>query len=235
MKENLIKHKIFEIGDLVKIIPGTRFYKGGPTEKNPKDVVGIIDRDDGEWFRVTWDNDHVNNYEAQDLDFWEAKEIPIVDSNKIYLPKTPKDLYDLLEILYPRNTNRKAIETYYKDSKGNMIKQCIANKMRSFDDIWIIANTYFPDIDVREVFKAVLLFNTSLEEVEKGIIYKSLANCSTMRRIRYTNSISVMRQVWNNIDCAKYDSIYKWRDLFNMIYINSLEQWIEWYKRELTK
>jgi len=233
MKENLIEYFFFNIGDRVRIVPESRFYRGGPTESNPKDVTGTVYKLENEWISVKWDNDRKNGYEVHDLKHETEKPIILVDANKIYLSQEPSDLKHMLEILYPEDKKMKSQETYYKTNEGKMVVQCIEGRMRSFDDIWIIADTYFPNIDVATVFRELLLFNITIENVEKGIIPKQLANCSTMKRIRYTNSLCMMWQVWQNVDCGKFESVYKWRDLFNMLYINNLEQWKDWYRKEL--
>jgi len=235
MKENLIEYRIFKVGDRVKIIPNTRFYKGGPLESNPKDVGGSITKIEDDWHSVKWDNGRTNGYEVNDLIYEGEDKTVIVNANRIYLPSTPETVEELFGILYQKAIGGiRTCETYYIDTKTNQqVKQCSAGRMRSFDDIWIMCDTYFPEIDIREVFKKLMLWNVRLEDIERGVIPKQLSNCSTMQRIRYTNGLMSIRQIWGNIDCAHFKSVYKWRDLFNMIYINSEEQLKDWYLREL--
>lgn len=236
MEKNLIVYVEFKKGTRVKIRPDSRFYTGDAEACNPKDVPGIITDDRGDWKKVIWDNGKENSYEDVDLMPLELAGENFVDTNKIYLEKEPKDLLEIFEILYPLDKKRRSQKSFYKsEADGAFLLQCNEGKMRSFDDIYIIANTYFPGIDIRIVFKELLLFNTKLSQIKEDLLHKSLGNCSTMRRIRYTNSMSTIRQIWLGVDCAKYDSIHTWRDLFNMIYINSASQLKEWYVRELSE
>lgn len=235
MKENLIHYRFFEDGARVKIAPGTRFYVGGPEDSNPKDVEGTINGSSyNDWINVHWDNGTKNSYEQHDLLFVGDDQTVIVDENKLYLEKTPTDLKDMLNILYPEENGYKAIETYYKDSEGNMYKHCMANRMRSFDDLWKIARSYFPEVDPRDVFKEMLLFRADLETIEKGFMNFQLSNCSTMKRIRYVPaSKTAVKLNWRSIDVDKYQSVYSWRDLFNIVYINSEQQLMDWYRKHL--
>lgn len=239
MEEKLLKFEKFNLGAIVKIIPGTRFYTGGPNDGNPKDMKGEVYHIDGAWIRVRWANGRENGYEKRDIELVGVNKDEIIyyDANKIYLTKEPKDLADIFNILYPKDKNFRSQNTYNKakNAEGTLLLQCAEGKMRSFDDLWIIADTYFPGIDPTDVFKEMLTFNVTLKDVEEGVLPKSLSNCSTMERIRFTPSRSTIKAMWYSVDCNKYKSVYTWRDLFNMIYVNSFEQLENWYKTEIAE
>lgn len=237
MQENLKKFITFEVNDRVKIIPGTRFYTGGPEDGNPKDMEGTLFRIEGEWVRVKWDNGKENGYEKHDLEHSGEEKLNTLyyDANKIYLEKEPKDLADIFKILYPKDKVYRSQTTYSKaiNADGKLLLQCAEGRMRSFDDLWIIADTYFPNINVIEVFKEMMLFDVTLKDLEDGNVRKQLSNCSTMERIRFTPSRTTLKSIWFSVDCQKYKSIYTWRDLFNMVYVNTFDQFKDWYKAEL--
>lgn len=224
---------LIKVGARVRIKPGTRFYGGSKTSANPSDVGGAIVDGISAWLSVKWDNGTKNNYEEHDLIFDNPNDMVEVDTNKIYFKDKDmeiKSVNELLETLYPLKNGRYAVETFYCiKATGELIEQCKKNKMRSFDDILILANTYMPGIDVKNVFTELLMFNVTPEEVLLGSVRKSFSNCSTMKRIRYTNSACNFKNIFYNSDCCKYDSIYGWRDLFNMINVKTGLELQKWY------
>lgn len=224
---------LIKVGARVRIKPGTRFYGGPKTSANPTDVGGAIIDGTSAWLSVKWDNKTKNNYEEHDLIFDEPNDMVEVDANKIYFKNKDveiKDMNELLLQLYPLKRGGYAVATYYQiRSTDELICQCKKDKMRSFDDILILANTYLPGIEVKDVLIGLLMFNVKLEEVVGGNVKKSFGNCSTMKRIRYTNSYVNFKTIFYNIDCNKYDSIYSWRDLFNMIDVKKGEDLQQWY------
>jgi hypothetical protein len=234
MEENKILVPIIKLGAIVRIRPGTRFY--GESPGNPRDIPGKIVEGESAWLSVKWNNGCINNYEVCDLDFEEDTEMVEVDANKIYFEEPDVEIHnmnDLLETLYPKEKNGYAVATYYTIlATGEKLRQCKKEKMRSFDDIWMLANAYMPGIDVKDVFKGLLLYNTTPKEIEKKVLIKSFSNCSTMKRIRYTNSLSSIDNVMRNIDKNKYDSIYSWKELFNMLDIKDSKDLIEWYEQQ---
>jgi hypothetical protein len=236
MEKNLILVPLIIPGAVVRIKPGTRFYGAG-MRANPKDMDGQIVEGTSAWLSVMWENGTVNNYEEHDL-LWERPfDMAEVDSNKIYFkdPKIKIDSFDtLMRVLYSPKNNMFTKETFYKvENTGEYLEQCKRNKMRSFDDIWILADTYLPGIDVKDVFTGLLLYNVKQLDLDRNVVFKSFANCSTMRRIRYTNSYTSLDNIMYNVDCNKYDSIYSWRELFNMIGIKTNQDLKEWYINKL--
>lgn len=231
MEQNLKTIPIIKPDLVVRIKPGSRFYMGH--QMNPKDIPGKIIDTGAEWFSVLWSNGCRNQYTVDDLDFEEGLESMEIDLNKIYFEEhiVINNMNELLKTLYKNNES--ASETFYKVlGTEDKISQCRKGKLRSFDDIWILADTYMPGIDVKDVMKGLLLYNVTKESVEKKAIYKGFSNCSTMRRIRYTNSFNNMDNLLMKIDCNKMDSKYGWRELFGMLGIKDTESLIAWYNNE---
>lgn len=64
----------------------------------------------------------------------------------------------------------------YSDQKF-LYPQCEETKMRSFNDLYDIARTYFPEVTPKEVFETLIALPIKVK-VQLGF-------CSTMRRIRF--------------------------------------------------
>lgn len=233
MKEEIIEVPIIIVGTKVRIKPGTRFYGSGSS--NPKDMDGHIVKGQSDWISVKWEKGCTNNYEASDLDFINPLEIVKVNKNKIYFEDSelnPKDMNELMDMLYSEGGGL-ACRTIYKEvDTDKAVEQCKPNKMRSFDDIYYLANAYMPGIEPKDVLKGMLLHKFTEKHLEDKMLYKSFSHCSTMERIRFTNSYNSFNNVLRNIDCSKYKSIYSWRELFAMIDVKSSEDLYEWYKKE---
>lgn len=236
MEEKIMLVPLIKMGARVKIKPGTRFYQGNSIY-NPINVSGKICPGDSAWLTVRWDNGQKNNYEEEDLIFEEPNDMAEVDVHKIYFEDNElviSNMEELLWALYPYDKGGNAVATFYHAVlTGESIQQCQANKMRSFDDILFLANTYLPGISVKDVFIGLLLFNVESKDIKKGHLRKSFSNCSTIKRIRFTNSYHNIGNVLYSIDCNKYDSIYSWRDLFNMIGVRNDEDLKNWYIEQL--
>lgn len=232
MKEELIDYILFKIGDRVKIKYDSRFYLGEPDQSNPKDVPGEITKMDNEWISVLFENGRRNSYPHNHLELEISMVYPKVNANRIYLGKTPNSLTYMFNLIWDRSG--RSNQTYYKlEGTGDLVLQCVGGKMRSFDDIWIIADTYFPEIDVADIFKELMLWNVTSSHIKEGFLWKGLANCSTMKRIRFTNSPTKIDVIWKMVDSDKFESVYYWRDLFNMLYINTKKQFIDWITEEV--
>lgn len=62
--------------------------------------------------------------------------------------------------------------------------QCAAGKLRSFDDIHILMNTYFPETDIKTTFETIISFGKQYSEEIKKYLVIQLSVCGTMGRLR---------------------------------------------------
>lgn len=224
---------IIKPGMRVMIRPGTRYYNRGPG--NPGGTKGKIVQGDSSWIRVRWDSGYTNTYEEYDLDFESIPEMFETNINRIYFKENGikiSSMKQLLDILYPENKPT-AATYYFVTATGEKFLHCTEGKMRSFDDIWILADTYMPGIEVKEVFRELLLHGVTEKHVKDEIFKKSLSHCSTMRRIRFTTDAARPHMMMASADCNKYDSIYSWRNLFNMLNIKDSADLLKFYKQSI--
>lgn len=133
----------------------------------------------------------------------------------------------------------KFVETFLdKECKG---QQTGYGRLRSFDDVLEIVQTYFPKCSVEQLFHEILVLelyckseNLNFARQKNRRLLLQLANCSTIRRIRIYycipsyNSLTEQIQLYSgsNLICDKYDSKYSWIDLIEAIgikYTNELE------------
>ena len=233
MEENFKLVPRIRMGARVKIKPDTRFYTGGPRSSNPKDIPGSIVEGESNWIHVQWDNGTRNSYEEHELIFEEANEMMEVDVNKLYFEENVvfSNIDQLLRHLYPKGDG--AVATfYYVPAIEEYAQQCQKNRMRSFDDILFLANNYLPELSVKDIFIGLLMFNVKEEDVANGRIPKSFSNCSTMQRIRYTNSWHNFEGILYSMNCNKYESIYSWKELFKMIGVETAQDLKDWYQKQ---
>jgi hypothetical protein len=217
-----VKRKI-ETHDTVVISEKSGYY--GTGDANPdSSVKGVVNNVEDPKYSgdhnvyVDWENGTHNVYRFSDLVISEPhKEF---DKTKIYLPTDPKDIDDMFNILYSKGTGNylKASATYYKEiESGKPIMHCSANKHRSFDDILWLAQGYFPEITVEEVFKELLLFNVTRSQIDNNAINKSFGFCSTMDRVRNILSTTSIDDMWKRaIESRQGASKYSWEELFKM-------------------
>lgn len=141
-----------------------------------------------------------------------------MQDTKIYLKldKRPKNVADVLQLLFVRNDSIMGIsdsKKTYKD-KDCKIEQCRERKYRSMDDIYYLCKTYFPNVTVKKVMHELLMFKS-------GDRYKAIQfyNCNTMKKLRV---IPMSYATYaESIGCSKYDSQWSWKELFSLVGINS--------------
>lgn len=117
--------------------------------------------------------------------------------------KTPEELlyYFLCDNLIKHNSNG-GKATY--ENKECTIIQTTEGRLRSFDDVYIVARTYFPDITIREV--ALILFKFR----PRGF-FPQLYHCSTMARIRI-----VYVPHFQILNTEQFNSKYSWEDILKI-------------------
>lgn len=163
----------------------------------------------------------------------------------------PKRANDFLQIYFTRNNNTSPNSTSlstYSDKLCNN-HHCSANRMRSFDDLYMIMKNYYPKTTIKGLFKRLLLFRPLVKNIEKAhyimengksvlkrekkdIYLKPLfTNCGGMRRIRLTYGDYTKHTAYTTmINTDKYDSVYSWKDLLLKLNIKSaseLDNYIE--------
>jgi len=131
------------------------------------------------------------------------------------IPKTPQDF--LLRLYSNVEYNKAHCVATYSDKDCKLI-QCYENKLRSFDDLFEIFTTYYPELTEKDLIE--ILVNGNIKSTTGKQLYLHTSNCSTIMRIRifYYNDVDECTYYYN---CKKYDSKYSWVELFAMIGINS--------------
>lgn len=143
---------------------------------------------------------------------------------KIYLKldKKPENIIELLYALFSYGIDTSNTVTNvitYNDEECQEI-QCDCRKYRSFDDIFDIVNTYFPETPVEEVFKSMLILNIKNTD-KKSNLYPWLYRCSTIKRIVFCYNYNKSEQEFSS---EKYESKYNWVDLMTMIGIKNQQE-----------
>lgn len=118
----------------------------------------------------------------------------------------------------------------YLDKELTVI-QCYANRRRSFDDLLEIVNTYFPEVTPKELIHELIVFvPENYQDFEPR-----LGDCSGIERIRITYHRGALKI--NPFIAEKFKSKYSWRELLNMLDINTYEEYVEYVKknREVVK
>lgn len=148
---------------------------------------------------------------------------------KIYVNfEAPATLAEFLDKYfdYGYNINNvRGIETYY-DKECTTI-QCVSGKYRSFDDLMLLAKTYYPDTTPADLMRELLLLEKAGRHDSFGDgtcpkLTLLMGNCADINRIRVCyfyekNSYEFTRTI------DKLNSQYSWTELLSMIGINSQE------------
>lgn len=241
VKKLIIKNFNLDVGDRVIVSPTAPMY--GLNSFHPIGVQGTIvlikPNSDAKGSNcplyIVWDNDQLSANTLQDIklvDHDRLKDRYTYNLNEIFFKDTvPAKLEDLLPMLYSGKYNS-AIETYYKNEFG-ILSHCVPGKLRSFDDIYYLFTTYFPEETIESVFKRILLYGINETHITTNNMPFQLAECSTMRRIRYIpagSNYRIQNMFSTAISSNKYDSIYSWRQLFAMIGIKNASELTAWYK-----
>ena len=132
---------------------------------------------------------------------------------KIYIKgEKPKDISELIRRIA---TGGNWMITYFVggatyNDEACLDLQCANNKRRSFDDIYHACNTYFPGTSAKDVFKAILSLNIKKGDLQ---LYPYFTYCSGIRRI----VILYYKDAGVHAPEVKYDSLYSWKELFEML------------------
>lgn len=123
-------------------------------------------------------------------------------------------------------------KTTYFDEKCKQT-QCAGTKYRSMDDLYYLANTYFPETDIKEVFSCLLTLNPKGISYGKEInVFPHFSNCITMARIRFlyhSGGITYQEAIRKD----SYTSLWKWKELFDMLNIKSNKALTEYINKKI--
>lgn len=112
-------------------------------------------------------------------------------------------------------------ETYY-DEKCTKL-HCPEGKLRSFDDIFDLVNTYYDNISVKELIHTLATLDVKRNGNE---LFMHTGTCGSIRRIRMLYVPKGLLP--QDISKEKYDSKYSWKELFNMIGVTNKKKLIEY-------
>lgn len=138
---------------------------------------------------------------------------------KKFKDKDPESIHELLVALfsYAESQDRLTSCTTYKDKACTTV-QTPCNRFRSFDEVEMIVQTYFPEVtDPSVVMKELLglnLYNGGTK------LYFSMGLCSTINRIRILYYIHKTPLI--NKD--KYLSKYSWVDLMERLNLKNIDE-----------
>lgn len=132
---------------------------------------------------------------------------------KFEIPKTPREFIKKLFSHTALADRITCVETY-SDSECKTV-QCLAGKVRSFDEIFFCTKTYFKDITTKEVLHILLTLDV-------GTFYPYFKKCGNINRI---NMLYYFRNINTNaIFCdayGQYKSLWSWKQLFALLDIDS--------------
>ena len=153
--------------------------------------------------------------------------------------KKPKVALDFLRLYFnPLTLNRFATYT----DKTCVTLQCGANRMRSFDDVYLLLKTYYPKMTIKGTMHRILVLKfTKVDPNNSDIVYHyapSFYCCSTMQRIRITIVVKAKTKpnyTWdydyiiNNVQ--KYNSKHSWKELFDMVGIKNQQDLTDYLEK----
>lgn len=125
-------------------------------------------------------------------------------------------LVKFFSVLSPYDTNIMNGQPTFFD-KGCTKFQCHSNRMRSFDDLYYLVSTYYPEISSKDLMHEILVADICKENGQK--LFPHLHSCSSMRRIRIIHFKNFCIIPINNV--LQYNSKYSWIELLEMLGISS--------------
>lgn len=113
------------------------------------------------------------------------------------------------------------VRTYSDERKTRT--QCVSNKMRSFDEIYDLVTTYFPEAEKKEVLHVLLTLK--VKDSAGTVMYPNFRRCSQIKRINfvyYCQDLNTNDIFSKNYDI--YESKWSWKELFSELGINNLTE-----------
>ncbi len=129
-----------------------------------------------------------------------------------------------------------SVETYFDEECNN--RHCSAGKNRSFDDVYEVVLTYYPETSIVELLNTIFLLDIKSKSGDKRYFYASI--CDTINRtimMFYSKAL-----IYNSLQIEHYwiykptNSKWSWMELFQIcdpiietqedlnIYINKLKE-----------
>lgn len=129
--------------------------------------------------------------------------------------KKPKTIKGFLKFYFTHNKTpnpySSSLATYSNKQCDTL--HCRPDKLRSFDDMYMITKTYYPSITVEKFI--TILVNLTIIKNNK-LLVPQFDICGTMMRIRIIYYMS-FNNYDNVISKPKYNSVYSWKQLFEKI------------------
>jgi hypothetical protein len=150
--------------------------------------------------------------------------------DKIYVSfKAPPTIGEFIKLFFSVNHGNtslnKNVETFF-DEKCTL-QQCKEYKMRSFDDMMVIINTYYPGTTPKQLMHELLV--TDVKADDGGELYFHMGDCPDIERIRcYYSWTWATKSPW---ELSKYNSKWSWSELLAMLGIKNLEDMYEYVKQ----
>jgi hypothetical protein len=157
------------------------------------------------------------------------EEEKIKQPDKLYVTfEIPKTIREFLILFYfDKKTFRE--EFVYRSSvshrtysdKECKVLQCYESKIRSFDDLMILVNTYYPDTDAKTLMLEIL--NLDYREEKNKLLYPMFYYCSDVHKstLRWVDFVS--DTLLGQRDYVQ-DSEYYWNNLLLLAGININEK-----------
>ena len=148
------------------------------------------------------------------------------------IPDNPREFIRRLFVcknMYDRVTS---VRTF--SDKEMKIIQCPSNKQRSFDEIFFCTKTYFKNVTTKDVLHILLTLRITGQEKIVGAYIPYLKHCASIKRINflyYWKDINSDEIFSNNF--SKYDSIWSWKELLELLDIKSIEELRQYIKTNL--
>ena len=147
---------------------------------------------------------------------------------KIDKPNSIEDV--LLNLFAFKGHYHTGVETYFDEACTQV--HCDANKWRSFDDIFEIVNTYFPNTDVKEVIHQLLILplqkSNGIDLYPYFVFCNKINMCTLMQYPGLTSCDTSFTQ-------TKGAGKYAWRELLELLGITNFEELKNYIEQNRTK
>lgn len=124
------------------------------------------------------------------------------------------------------NDRRTNVETFSDEACTTL--QCSAGRFRSFDDVLILVNTYYPETSPKDLMH--ILLSLDLKTKAGRQLYLHMGDCSTIQRIRM---LFYHERPTNVFMSSKLQSKYSWQELLAMLGITNNGELIAYTKKHI--